>query len=107
MKKTDDERKPFTFDGLMEVFRSVISRFPDKRTGDNKRYALEDAALGAFSIFFSQRYRWKGVFSVVSNICLVLNCSYLFFREKSKSIPFSRNIQTFSKITGSITVSLS
>jgi len=54
MQKADDERKPFTFDSLMEVFRSVISRFPDKRTGDNKRYALEDAALGAFSIFFTQ-----------------------------------------------------
>jgi len=32
----------------------VIEEFPDKRTGNNTRYTIEDAALGAFSIFFTQ-----------------------------------------------------
>jgi hypothetical protein len=54
MKRTDGERESFSFDGLVEVFRSAISKFPDKRTGNNKRYSMEDAALGAFSIFFTQ-----------------------------------------------------
>lgn len=28
--------------------------FPDRRTGSNTRYSLRDAALGAFSVFFTQ-----------------------------------------------------
>ena len=32
----------------------MLSKFPDKRTGNNKRYPLEDVALGTFSIFFTQ-----------------------------------------------------
>jgi len=32
----------------------VIKGFPDTRTGSNKQYSVEDAALGAFSLFFTQ-----------------------------------------------------
>lgn len=32
----------------------MIKGFPDKRTGNNTRYSIEDAALGAFSVFFTQ-----------------------------------------------------
>ena len=42
-----------TFSRLVEFFRSVVERFPDKRTGDIT-YAMADAALGAFSVFFTQ-----------------------------------------------------
>ncbi len=34
--------------------KSSINKFPDKRTGDNLKYSMEDVALGAFSIFFTQ-----------------------------------------------------
>ena len=44
--------KPFTFDSLVSHFYSLIEEFPDKRTGNNTRYTIEDAALGTFSIFF-------------------------------------------------------
>jgi hypothetical protein len=44
----------FTFDNLVQYFHQVISGFPDKRTGNNTRYSIEDAALGAFSVFFTQ-----------------------------------------------------
>ncbi len=46
--------EPFAFDNLVDQFRFVIEEFPDKRTGNNTRYTIEDAALGAFSIFFTQ-----------------------------------------------------
>ena len=46
--------KPFTFDSLVSQLYSVTEKFPDKRTGNNIRYTIEDAALGAFSIFFTQ-----------------------------------------------------
>jgi len=32
----------------------VLSSLPDKRTGKNTRYGMEDAALSAFSVFFTQ-----------------------------------------------------
>ena len=34
--------------------RQRVGGFPDRRTGDNIAYAMEDIGLGAFSIFFTQ-----------------------------------------------------
>lgn len=42
------------FDGIVGSFRQVLSSLPDKRTGKNTRYGMEDAALSAFSVFFTQ-----------------------------------------------------
>jgi len=47
------EVRPDTFNRLVEYLRSVVERFPDKRTGDTT-YSMADAALGAFSVFFTQ-----------------------------------------------------
>ena len=38
----------------MGSFRQVLTSLPDKRTGKNRRYGMEDAALSAFSVFFTQ-----------------------------------------------------
>ena len=46
--------KSFTFKGLVEHFRSVTGAFPDARTGKNTLYSMQDAAIGAFSVFFTQ-----------------------------------------------------
>ena len=43
-----------TFDNMVKYLRATIVNFPDKRTGQNIHYSLEDAALGAFSVFFTQ-----------------------------------------------------
>ena len=43
-----------TFTCLVEHLRSVVERFPDARTGSERRYTMADAALGAFSVFFTQ-----------------------------------------------------
>ena len=43
-----------TFDNLVSQFRELLARFPDKRTGNNTIHSMEDAALGAFSVFFTQ-----------------------------------------------------
>ena len=42
------------FDPLIRSFRSVLAQLPDKRTGKNSRYGMEDAALSAFGVFFTQ-----------------------------------------------------
>jgi hypothetical protein len=47
-------KKEFSFGLLTESLRGAIKSFPDKRTGKNLTYRMEDAALGAFSVFFTQ-----------------------------------------------------
>lgn len=42
------------FDAIVSFFRQVLESLPDKRTGKNTRYGMEDAALSAFSVFFTQ-----------------------------------------------------
>jgi hypothetical protein len=46
--------RPDTFSRLVEHLRSVTERFPDTRTGAETVYSMADAALGAFSVFFTQ-----------------------------------------------------
>ena len=47
-------KNSFAFETLIESLRGTIQSFPDKRTGSNLSYTMEDAALGAFSVFFTQ-----------------------------------------------------
>ena len=42
------------FNSIVELFRQRLTSLPDKRTGKNHRYGMEDAALSAFSVFFTQ-----------------------------------------------------
>ena len=42
------------FDTIVGYFRQTLESLPDKRTGKNSRYGMEDAALSAFSVFFTQ-----------------------------------------------------
>ena len=46
--------RPDTFADLVEYLRTVVERFPDARTGSETVYTMADAALGAFSVFFTQ-----------------------------------------------------
>ena len=43
-----------SFEKMVASLRKAIQTFPDKRTGNNVTYSLEDAALGASSVFFTQ-----------------------------------------------------
>ena len=43
-----------SFDTIVGYFRQLLESLPDKRTGKNSRYGMEDAALSAFSVFFTQ-----------------------------------------------------
>lgn len=45
---------PDTFSRLVAYLRRVVERFPDARTGSETVYSMADAALGAFSVFFTQ-----------------------------------------------------
>jgi len=43
-----------TWDEHLAHLRQVLGEFPDRRTGDNTKYSMQDIGLGAFSIFFTQ-----------------------------------------------------
>jgi len=42
------------FDDLIGSIRRRFSSLPDQRTGKNKKYTMEDIALSAFSVFYTQ-----------------------------------------------------
>ena len=43
-----------TLDGIVKQMRATFAGFTDPRTGKNKSYTMVDAALSAFSVFFTQ-----------------------------------------------------
>lgn len=42
------------FDNLVQSLHHVLDTLPDARRGKNIRYAIKEAALGAFAVFFTQ-----------------------------------------------------
>src|SRR5919199_6680459 len=42
------------FDALVQAFHAVLDRLPDRRRGKHIQFAIKDAALGAFAVFFTQ-----------------------------------------------------
>lgn len=39
---------------MIQRIKEAAGEFPDRRTGHNTQYEMEDAAMGAFSVFFTQ-----------------------------------------------------
>jgi len=52
--RSQSKPKIFSFSRLVKAARSIFEQLPDKRTGDNVTYSMTDAAMGAFSVFFTQ-----------------------------------------------------
>ena len=46
--------KRLSFSGLMQLLRGVLGDLPEPRKGTNKTYMIQDAAMGAFAVFFMQ-----------------------------------------------------
>jgi len=49
-----NETDKYSFDYLVAQLRGLCDILPDYRFGKNKTYTIADAALGAFSVFFTQ-----------------------------------------------------
>src|SRR3972149_1176646 len=43
-----------TIPRLIKLLEQALEQFPDQRIGENTRYNLPDAGMGAFSVFFTQ-----------------------------------------------------
>ena len=46
--------KTLTFESMVGKLRLIMQGFPDKRTGSNIGYRMEDVGMGAFAVFFTQ-----------------------------------------------------
>ncbi|MGH8059728.1 MAG: ISNCY family transposase, partial [Candidatus Entotheonellia bacterium] len=46
--------KALAFDPLVQALHAQLASLPDYRKGKNTQYAIKDAALGAFAVFFTQ-----------------------------------------------------
>jgi hypothetical protein len=53
----EDQRAMYeelSIDRLVKKIKEAARQFPDLRTGKNTQYGMEDAVMGAFSVFFTQ-----------------------------------------------------
>ena len=49
---------PLSFEALTGELTALMREFPDQRTGKNSVYTMEEAALGAFALFWTQSPWW-------------------------------------------------
>jgi hypothetical protein len=53
-KNEQRAKQLFNFKNLLRQLHEVVQTFPDRRKGSNISKSIKDAAIGAFSIFFTQ-----------------------------------------------------
>lgn len=68
------------FEDLVDCLISIIGSLPDQRAGNNKKYTMEDIALSAFSVFFTQ------------------SPSFLDFQKSMRELKGKDNAESFFKI---------
>ncbi len=68
------------FEDLVDCLISIIGSIPDQRAGNNMKYTMEDIALSAFSVFFTQ------------------SPSFLDFQKSMRELKGKDNAESFFKI---------
>jgi hypothetical protein len=66
------------FDTAINFFHTVLNKLTDKRLGKNKSYDLKDAALSAFSVFFTQNPSFLAYQNLMSGVRGKNNAQSLF-----------------------------
>jgi hypothetical protein len=74
----------------VELFRSCVEQFPDERTGDHATDSMEDAALGAFSVFFTQS---PSFLDAQRNLDVTQGCSNALSLFGMRQIPSDNQIR--------------
>lgn len=83
--------KESLFHQIMSHFHEVIKEFVDKRTGKNTSYSMEDIALSAFSLFYTQSPSFLAFQELMKENQGQSNAQTLFGIEK---IPTDNHIRT-------------
>ncbi len=76
---------------LLGVLRSVISAFPDSRTGKNTQYSMETIGMTAFSAFFMQSPSFRSHQKLMKQLERNDNASNVFALEE---IPCDNQVRT-------------
>lgn len=82
----------FSVDGLVEQVHETFDELPDVRTGKNTVYEMKDAALGAFSVFFTQSPSFLAHQQEMERTKGCTNARTLFGIEQIPSDPQIRNL---------------
>ncbi len=87
------EPKPvLKFDRLVKAFHQALEGLPDERTGKNSVYRIKDAALGAFSVFFTQCPSFLAFQKAMERAKGISNAQTLFEIEKVPCDNHIRNL---------------
>lgn len=73
-----EHKAHLTFDDLVGDLRDLMRGFPDKRTGRNIKYRMEDVAAAAFSVFFTQSPSFRAHQTALSETQGLRNAQTLF-----------------------------
>jgi len=84
--------KPVTFNRLLAILNRTFSDLPDHRKGHNTLYALRDASMAAFSVFFMQSPSFLAHQEVMQQTKGHSNAASLFGLERIPSDPHIRNL---------------
>ena len=90
-----------SFDIMVQQLRNEIYNFPDKRRGQNTQYSIEDIALSAFSLFFTQSPSFLAFQKSMQKNKGVNNAQSLFGVEK---IPSDNHIRDMLDVVPPISV---
>jgi hypothetical protein len=82
----------FSVDGLVEQVQATFDELPDARTGKNTVYEMKDAALSAFSVFFTQSASFLAHQQEMERTKGCNNARSLFGVERIPSDPQIRNM---------------
>ncbi len=91
-KQSKKKSQQLSFDSMVKCLRSTMAGFPDIRTGSNCHYSIEDAALGAFSIFFTQSPSFLAFQSDMQKNKGISNAQTLFNMDEIPSDNHIRNL---------------
>lgn len=80
------------FSNIVDRIKQTFDALPDKRTGANTQYSMQDAALSAFAVFFMQSPSFLGAQRAMQNVKNSSNMSSLFMTEKIPSDNQIRNL---------------
>ena len=84
--------KQITFKTLLKIFKDVAESFQDNRTGQNSRYKMEEIALSAFSVFFTQSPSFLAYQTKMQQTKGKSNCQTIFEIDEIPSDNQIRNI---------------
>jgi Transposase DDE domain len=83
---------PLTFDSFVQRLHHRLDQLPDHRRGTNTIYAIKDAALGAFAVFFTQSPSFLAHQRRMQDATGRSNAQTLFGIDQTPTDPHIRNL---------------